>query len=332
MCINTYFVKIVNLFPMLDQIVEDKNTVIDLRFDPIANLPLPLIDWDEEEVNNLDILTKPIEDRTKQWIDEQVAQLKLQGETLTYGELEDEIKSKIDSGTVAARSGETSKSPSSIRSKKRKEVAERQPKHKVYSIKASEGEPSKKGNKLGRPVKMPTIQEDPLHEGEEEEAEQPKSPPSTSALAASTTSIYITPPPASQALLASSLTAVDISIYLASTSPTTPIIVRDYSSSTTSPLSSSSMSPSTAIPLASTTKIPTLTFPKTFTKHMQNIPMELFWSIDEPCSASCPIPSRCWPPYPSSSNKTTQDGGNNENFRRTRETREVSGQSNGWES
>lgn len=121
---------------------------------------------------------------------------------------------------------------------------------------------------------MPTIQEDPLHEGEGE-VEQHKSPPVASSLTVTTIATAITPPLAFQALPASSPPTVDISGHLASTSPTTPIMVRDSSSTTTSPISSSSMSPSTAISLASTTTIPTLALPEAFARHMQNIPMEL---------------------------------------------------------
>lgn len=152
-----YFFKKFNLFLMPDQVVEDENTVIDPWYDVISNLSLPLIDWDKEEVNDLDVLTNPIEARKKRWIYEQVAPRKFQGVTLTYGELEDEPKSETDSGTIVAPSGETSKSPPTTRSKKRKEVVEHQPKHKVYSRKPSKGEPSKKAKKLGGFTEMPTI-------------------------------------------------------------------------------------------------------------------------------------------------------------------------------
>lgn len=65
----TYFIKKFNLFPMLDQIVENENIVIDPQYDAITNLLLPLIHWNEEEINDLDILMNPIEARTKEWID-----------------------------------------------------------------------------------------------------------------------------------------------------------------------------------------------------------------------------------------------------------------------
>lgn len=68
MRMTTYFIKSIKLFLILDQIVEDENIVIDPRYDVVANLPFPLIDWKEEEVNNLNILTKPVEHRMRQWI------------------------------------------------------------------------------------------------------------------------------------------------------------------------------------------------------------------------------------------------------------------------
>lgn len=114
--------------------------------------------------------------------------MKKQGITLTYAELKDELERETNSGTTTAPSGENSKSPLATRSRKRKEMAESQPKPRVYARKVVEGESSKRPKTSG----MPTIQEDPLHEGEEIEVEQPKSPPT-----ASITTTIISPLPAS---------------------------------------------------------------------------------------------------------------------------------------
>lgn len=133
---TTQFVKIINLFPVLDQIVEEEDTLVDPRYDVVANFPMPLIDQSEEEVNDLDIVTKLIENRTRQWVDAKIAQLKLQGAILTYGELEDELNSKIDSGAIAPPTEEAPKSPPATRSRKRKQVSEHQRKHTVYTQKA----------------------------------------------------------------------------------------------------------------------------------------------------------------------------------------------------
>lgn len=105
-----YFDKIVKSFLVLDQIVEDENTIMDLRYD-VSNLPLPLIDQNEEELNNIDILKEPIENRTREWIYAQIAKLKLQGATLTYSELKDELKSEISNGTTTIPTEEALKSP-----------------------------------------------------------------------------------------------------------------------------------------------------------------------------------------------------------------------------
>lgn len=101
---------------------------------------------------------------------------------------------ETNSGIATIPSKETSKSPPSTRTRKRKEMVEYQPKPRVYTRKALEGEPSNKLKKLGSFKKIPTIQEDPLDEGEELEAEQPNFPPTTSDMAIATT---ISPPPAS---------------------------------------------------------------------------------------------------------------------------------------
>lgn len=76
MCM-VYFIKKFNLFTVPNQIVEDGNTVIDPWYGAVANLPVPLTDWNKEEVNDLNILMKLIEARTKECIDRKISQLKL---------------------------------------------------------------------------------------------------------------------------------------------------------------------------------------------------------------------------------------------------------------
>lgn len=62
----TYLIRKVQPFPIPDQVEEDGSTVMDPRYLAVANLPLPTIDWDEQEVDDLDIITKPILARTKE--------------------------------------------------------------------------------------------------------------------------------------------------------------------------------------------------------------------------------------------------------------------------
>lgn len=76
MQMTTYFIKKVNLFPITDQVEEDESTAMDPWCNVVANLLLPLIDWDEQEVDDLDILIKPIKARTKEWVDGKISQLK----------------------------------------------------------------------------------------------------------------------------------------------------------------------------------------------------------------------------------------------------------------
>lgn len=169
MRITTQFVRSINLFPVPNQIVEEDDTIFDERFNAMANFLLSLIDQDEEEVTNLDIVTHLVENWTRQWVDAQISQLKVQGVVLTYGELEDELKSETDSGAIATPIEEAPKFPATMRSKKRKDAPECHLKHKVYTRKATKGESSKKARKIGGFVsEMPTIEEDPQHEGEEE--------------------------------------------------------------------------------------------------------------------------------------------------------------------
>lgn len=68
-----YFVKRVQLFPIPDQVEEDESTIMDSRYNAIASLSLLAIDWDEEEDDDLDIITKPIMAHTKEWVNGQVA-------------------------------------------------------------------------------------------------------------------------------------------------------------------------------------------------------------------------------------------------------------------
>lgn len=139
-------------------------------------------------------MTKPIEHKIRQWIDAQITQLKLQRATLIYDNLKDELESETNNGVSIAPAEEAPKYALASRSRKRKEVSEHQPKPKVYARKAIEGESSKREKKSGGFSEILTIEEDPLHEGEEE-AEQPKSLPTTFAPAITTTIVATTPPP-----------------------------------------------------------------------------------------------------------------------------------------
>lgn len=60
MRMTVQFVRLVNLFPMPNQIVEEEDTIVDERFNAANNSLLPLIEWDKEEVTDLDIVTRHI--------------------------------------------------------------------------------------------------------------------------------------------------------------------------------------------------------------------------------------------------------------------------------
>lgn len=157
-------------------------------------------------------------------------------------------------------------------------MAKHQPKPKVYSRIASKGEPFEKSKTSGSFTKIPNIQEDPLHEGEEQEVGQPKYPPASSTLVvtAATISTIVSPLPTSQEMVATSLSMVDISTHLASTLPVMQVLVIDSFSTTIFLLSSSSMSSSSYLPQVTTTiPMPTLSLLKYFARNMQNMPMEL---------------------------------------------------------
>lgn len=119
MRMTTYFVRRVQPFPIPDQVEEDESMVMDPQYNAVANLPLPAIDWDEQEVDDLDFVTKPIMAKTKKWVKRQVAQLKQQGMVLTYKGLKSE-PSTTEDVTATTSMGRTSKSPPITRSKKRK--------------------------------------------------------------------------------------------------------------------------------------------------------------------------------------------------------------------
>lgn len=76
MCMMVLFLRRVQPFLVPDQAEEDESTIMHLRYPAVANLPIPSIDWDEQEVDDLDTITQPIITRTKEWIDGQVAHLK----------------------------------------------------------------------------------------------------------------------------------------------------------------------------------------------------------------------------------------------------------------
>lgn len=144
MQMTTYFVRRVQLFPILDQVEQDEGTVMDPMYATVANFLLLMIDQDEQEVDDLDIVTKPIKAQTKEWIDGQVAQLKKQGVVLTYEGLKSEPSATKDV-TATTSIGRTSKSPLITRSKKRKVIeAKQSPDPKVYSRKDSRKSPSKR--------------------------------------------------------------------------------------------------------------------------------------------------------------------------------------------
>lgn len=97
MRMTTKFIKSIDFFLVPNQVVED-DSVLDERYNVVAKVTFPVIDWKEPEVTDLDTITHPIEKQTKRWLDNQVAQLQQQVIELTYGELEDDIESEIDSG------------------------------------------------------------------------------------------------------------------------------------------------------------------------------------------------------------------------------------------
>lgn len=70
---TAYFVKRVKLFPMPYQVEEDESMVIGPRHDAVVNLLLPLINWDEQAVDDLDTLTNLVKVHTKQLIDGKVS-------------------------------------------------------------------------------------------------------------------------------------------------------------------------------------------------------------------------------------------------------------------
>lgn len=94
---------------------------MDPRYNVVSNLSLPTIDYDEQEVDDLDIVTKPIMAWTKEWVKRKVAKLKQQGVVLMYEGLESE-PNVIEDVVTTTSTSRTSKSPLITRSKKRKEI------------------------------------------------------------------------------------------------------------------------------------------------------------------------------------------------------------------
>lgn len=77
---------------------------------------------------------------------------------ITYGELEDEMSSEVDSGDATESFGKAPKFPLVTRSKKSKEVPKHKTKHKVYTRKETKGLPPRKKGRIGSFVlEIPTI-------------------------------------------------------------------------------------------------------------------------------------------------------------------------------
>lgn len=121
MRMTVQFLRRVQLFPVPDQVEEDESTLVHPRYPAVADLAIPSINWDEQEVKDLDTITQPIIARTKEWVDGQVAQLKQRGVALTYEALKSRPSATEDVATSTS-AGETSKSPPVTRSQKRKEA------------------------------------------------------------------------------------------------------------------------------------------------------------------------------------------------------------------
>lgn len=119
MRMTTKFVKSIDLFLVRDQVVNDENTLCQ-RYNALSKVPFLVIDQTELEVIELNIVMCPIEQRTKKWLENQMALLQQQGVELTYKELEDDIESETNSGTSVGSLGEDPKSPLVTRSSKRK--------------------------------------------------------------------------------------------------------------------------------------------------------------------------------------------------------------------
>lgn len=54
MRVMVLFLRRVQPFLVPDQVKEDESTIMHLRYPMVANLPIPSIDWDEQEVDDLD--------------------------------------------------------------------------------------------------------------------------------------------------------------------------------------------------------------------------------------------------------------------------------------
>lgn len=66
-----------------DQVDEDMN-VMQADYETVKNTPLPLLDWSEPEITNLDMLCIPILTFTRGWVERHVNKLKGRLIPLTY--------------------------------------------------------------------------------------------------------------------------------------------------------------------------------------------------------------------------------------------------------
>lgn len=78
---------------------DDTNLPQHHDFEPYRNKPLPSINWSEEEITDLDQVTKPIKKYSRLWVKHKVLELEADDTKFTYnlmGDLESQSEEEVE--------------------------------------------------------------------------------------------------------------------------------------------------------------------------------------------------------------------------------------------
>lgn len=101
-------IRIGEIMQVLDQVKEDSN-LMQPKFEKVKDQPIQLPDWSEPEIDDLDILARPVLKFTRHWVDRHIKMLKEGNVHLSYqlmGSLNSHSEATEGSSQAQAEEGE----------------------------------------------------------------------------------------------------------------------------------------------------------------------------------------------------------------------------------